>query len=233
MNHYSRLASACINNIRSGLAGYKHNPSLDRLQVEDELIWTRQKLIKTYLIKGNLDIKEILNSIRCINVDCLPIERCPCGLDPCGDELPHFEIPQVFTDLSVGSSVYYIGPTDMSDPFLWFTNVTTMKYSIYSRRGQKKARVFIDTTPNKNNMFDCFIFNAPLVKQVTVQAVFKDPRQMYEFGCCDDTFETDDLTTNMSFLDRECMDYIINKYIVYYRQMQQTQLPNDQSINRP
>ena len=34
-------------------------------------------------------------------------------------------------------------------------------------------------------MYDCFIFNAPLIKQVSVVAIFKDPRQLENFGCCD------------------------------------------------
>lgn len=232
MNHYGRLASACINNIRAGLAGYQHNLSLDRLQVEDELIWTIQKLVKNYMMKGVLPLKELMLTIPCIDVDCESIERCKCN-GTCGEAMAHFVIPQVYTDMGNGSTIKYIGSTDMSQPFLWFTDPVTMKYSVYSRRGKKLPRVYVDTTPNSNNFYDCFLFNAPLVKQVTVQAVFKDPRQAYERGCCEDTFETDDLTHNMSFLDREAMDYVVSKYLVYYRQMMQQARPNDQAINRP
>lgn len=232
MNHYGRLASACINNIRAGLAGYQHNPSLDRQQVEDELIWTIQKLIKNYMMKGQLPIKELMLTIPCIDIDCKEIERCRCN-STCGTPMAHFTIPQVYTDMGNGSMIHYVGSTDMQQPFLWFTDPITMKYSVFSRRGKKIPRVYIDTTPNMENFYDCFLFNGPLIKQVTVQAVFKDPRQAFERGCCEDTFECDDLTTNMSFLDREAMDYVTSKYLVYYRQMMQQDRPNDQALNRP
>lgn len=215
------------------MAGYQHNPSLDRLQVEDELVWTIQKLVKNYLMKGSIPLKELALTIPCIDIDCLSIERCKCNADGCGEPMAHFEIPQVYTDMGNGSTIRYIGSTDMSTPFLWFTDAITMKYSTYSRRGKKTPRVYVDTTPNFRNFYDCFLFNAPLVKQVTVQAVFKDPRQVYDNGCCEDTLESDDLTTNMSFLDREAMDYVVSKYLVYYRQMMQQARPNDQAINRP
>jgi hypothetical protein len=46
----------------------------------------------------------------------------------------------------------------------------------YRRRGKHKPFVYIDTTPNERGMYDCFIFNAPLIKEVSVVAIFKDPR---------------------------------------------------------
>lgn len=233
MNHWGQLASAVINNIRAGLAGYQHNPSLDRQQVEDEIVWTQQKLIKDYMAKGLLPIKEFMLTLNCINVDCKDLERCRCWADGCGKPIAHFQIPQVYTDLGNGSTIRYIGTTDMMRPFLWFTDVLTMKYSVYSRRGKKIPRVYVDTSPNENNFFDCFIFNAPLIKQVTVQAVFKDPRQAFERGCCEDIYGMDDLRHNMSFLDREAMDYVTSKYLVYYRQFQTQARPNDQAYNRP
>jgi len=38
--------------------------------------------------------------------------------------------------------------------------------------------VYIDTTPNANGMYDGFIFNAPLLKSISIIAIFKDPRQL-------------------------------------------------------
>lgn len=233
MNHYGRLASAVINNVRAGLAGYQHNPSLDRKQVEDEIVWTQQKLIKQYLMKGILPLKELMLTIRCIQVDCKDLERCKCWADGCGRLYAHFEIPQVYTDMGNGSTIRYVGTADLLEPFQWFTDAVTFRYSQYSRRGNNKPKVFIDTSPNENNFYDCYIFNAPLVKTVAVQAIFKDPRQAFERGCCEDTEISDDLITNMSFLDREAMDEVTRKLITYYRQLQTVERPNDQQYNRP
>jgi hypothetical protein len=43
-------------------------------------------------------------------------------------------------------------------------------------RGKDKPYVYIDTTPNENNMYDAFVFNAPLLKRLSVVAIFKDLR---------------------------------------------------------
>lgn len=233
MNYYSKMASAVVNNIRSGLVGYHHNPTLSRDQVEDELIWTRMKLIKDYILKGIIPIKELMLTMRCIDVDCKDLDRCRCSNNGCGVPIAHFEIPQVFTDMGNGATIRYVGTTDMMKPFNWFTDLTTMKYSQYGRRGQSIPRVYIDTSPNENNLYDCFIFNAPLIKQVTVQAIFKDPRQIYLFDCCDDTFSSWDLTTNLSFMDKEIMKVVTNDYINYYKRLREPVQPNDQAINKP
>jgi len=54
--------------------------------------------------------------------------------------------------------------------------VTPLRNHKYRRRGKDKPYVWIDTTPNENNMYDCFIFNAPLLSAVSITAIFKDPR---------------------------------------------------------
>jgi hypothetical protein len=46
----------------------------------------------------------------------------------------------------------------------------------YRKRGQNKPYVWIDFAPNSEGMLDCFIFNAPMLKQISVIGIFKDPR---------------------------------------------------------
>nr|DAR62391.1 MAG TPA: hypothetical protein [Bacteriophage sp.] len=38
-------------------------------------------------------------------------------------------------------------------------------------------------------MIDGYIFNAPLLKMISVVAVFKDPRQLEGFGCCEELYD--------------------------------------------
>jgi hypothetical protein len=49
-------------------------------------------------------------------------------------------------------------------------------------------------------MLDCFLFNAPLLEQVSVVGVFKDPRQLTKYSCCNNQ-ELVGPDTNMSFID--------------------------------
>jgi len=91
-------------------------------------------------------------------------------------------------------------------------------------RGNKKPFIYIDPTPNKNNMYDGYVFNAPMLEQISISAIFKDPRQLEQFSCCTDDLEKD----NMSALTTEIKDALIRKYVTYYRQYQQPPVQNDQ-----
>ena len=86
-------------------------------------------------------------------------------------------------------------------------------YHQYRKRGRNKPYVYIDVTPNENNMYDCFIFNAPLIKQVSVVAIFKDPRQL----------------ENFTFINTEIKKRLTEKKLRYYRQMAAPITPNDQT----
>lgn len=101
-----------------------------------------------------------------------------------------------------------------------------MLYHKYRRRGTNKPYVLVDYTPNSNGMNDVYIFNAPLIKQVSVVGVFKDPRQLEEYGCCDDI--NDD---NMSFINNEIKKRVTESKIRYYRQLAAPLKPNDQTYN--
>ena len=86
---------------------------------------------------------------------------------------------------------------------------------------KNKPFVYIDTTPNENNAYDCYIFDAPLLERVSIIAVFKDPRQVEDYACCELT-EAD----NMSFIATEVKKRLIEKKLRYYRQLYPQPMPN-------
>ena len=119
--------------------------------------------------------------------------------------------------------IVYLGTTDRQSNFLYYTSVNSFNYyRKYRKRGKNKPYVFIDIAPNENGMLDCYLFNAPLLKQVSIVAVFKDPRQLEQYGCCQDL--TDD---NFSFINAEIKKRVTEKKIRYYRQLAPPNLPND------
>lgn len=220
---YDKLASMIRNNLVSGLQGYHHNSSINLEQIKDDIIITRLQIIKEYSLKGILPVKDLLLAINCIDVDCKSLERCKCNSDGCETIVAHFEIPQLLNDYG-SQAIDYIGTTDRQIPFVWYTSATAFRYSKYRKRGKNKPKVYIDTTPNENGMYDCFIFNAPLIKQVSVVAIFKDPRQLERYGCCQPL--NDD---NFTFLNKEIESRLSKELIYYYRQLAMPNLPNDQS----
>lgn len=223
---YSKLASAIINDVYSGLAGLHHNISMSQEQLEDEIIAMRLQVIKEYQLKGILPLKDLLLSINCIPVDCKDLERCPICKPGTKTPNAHFEIPQIMTEFG-DNSIAYLGTVDRQRAFTtYITPDFTNNYQQYRKRGQQTPYVYIDPTPNENNMYDGYIFNAPLLKMISIVALFKDPRQLEGYGCCDTLFEEG--KENYTFIDTEVKNRLTNLKIKYYRQLHMPNLPNDQ-----
>lgn len=222
---YEKLSSAIINDIDAGLRGFHNNMSLSREQIEDEIVNTRLQVIKEYQLKGIAPINDLMLSINCIKIDCKDIERCsPCREAGMGTPTMHFEIPQLVTDYGT-DSIAYIGSSDRQNPFMfYFSTYQWNYYHKYRKRGKNKPYVYIDITPNENGMYDCFVFNAPLMKRISVVGIFKDPRQLEEYGCCEE-LEND----NFTWINNEIQNRIVSQKIKLYRQLAPPNLPNDQA----
>lgn len=225
--YIDKLASAIKNDILSGLRGYHSNLSMNLEQLKDEIIEERLQVIKEYSLKGILPLKDLYISINCVPVDCnTSLERCGCNeTGDCNTIVPHFEIPQIVNDYGL-QSIEYIGSIDGQFPFVYYTSPKSFKNRKYRKRGKDKPYVWIDTTPNKNGMCDCFIFNAPLLNQISITAIFKDLRQLKNYSCC-----TNISDGNLSFIDTEVKKRIIDKKIKYYRQLQPSLQPNIQQYS--
>lgn len=224
-NHIEKLASAIRNDIVSGLRGYHTNMSMSLEQLQQDIIDERLQILKEYSLKGIIPFKDLYLSINCIQVDCKNIERCKCNqYDKCSDPpIAHFEIPQILCDYG-NMAIDYIGSVDRQLPFIFYTSSTAFRYHKYRKRGKNKPYVWIDTTPNENGMYDCFIFNAPLLSQVSITAIFKDPRQLENYSCCVDLQDE-----NFTFIDNEIKRRLTEKKVRYYRQLAAPLQPNDQT----
>lgn len=215
-----KLADAIYNDVVSGLQGYHHNPSISMEQLEDDVVDERLQILNEHFLKGNLPIKDLVTAVNCIPVDCKDLERCRCRESIGTTPTAHFEMPQVFNN-----NIEYIGSIDRQLPFLFYTSSYQWNfYHKFRKRGKNKPFVYVDTSPNENGMYDAYIFNAPMIKQISVVAIFKDPRQLENYACCSDL--DDD---NFSFLNNEIKRRLTEKKLRYYRQLAMPPLPNDQS----
>lgn len=220
MAYYDKLTSAIYNDIVSGLQGYSSNPTISLEQLADDITDERLQIIKEYSLKGLMPKKDLLMSINCIPVGCKNIESCRCKNFEGGTPTFHFEIPQILTEFDGG--IEYIGSIDKQNSFVWYTSPTQLKYHQYRKRASRRPYVYIDITPNENNMYDCWIFNIPMIKKISVIGVFKDLRQLEDYGCCFDV-------NNMTFVDAEIKKRLTEKKIKYYRQLAAPILPNNQA----
>lgn len=187
------------------------------------IIQERMNLLFQYRQKGINRLDDLYVSINCIPIDCQPISKCSCGKHLCSEpEIPHFEIPQLYLDPDM-KSIKYIGSPDKMNPFSVYTSPISLNNQKYKRRGKRKPIVFIDTTPNKNGFYDGFIFNAPLLEMLSITAVFKDPRQLSKFNCCNEA-----LNETLNSLDQEIVEHLTEKIIRWYKQGAMPILPNNQ-----
>lgn len=227
-NQIQKLASAIRNDVVSGLKGYHTNMSMSMEQLEQEVVDERLQVLKEYSLKGILPVKDLYISINCIPIDCKDIERCSICSSNNNEGTPtaHFEIPQTLNDYGA-LSIDYIGSTDRQLPFAYYTSINTLRQHKYRKRGKSKPYVWIDTTPNENGMYDCFVFNAPMLDSVSISAIFKDVRQLEQFACC-----TEQSDSNFTFIDNEVKKRLIEKKLRYYRGYSPSVTPNDQQYTQ-
>ena len=228
--YIEKLASQIRNDIVSGLRGYHQNLSMNMEQLQDEVVACRLSIINDLHNKGILPIKDLLVAINCIDVDCKSLERCSCGKQSDGDTITaHFQIPQIVTTYGK-QAINYIGSTDRQNKFTVIMSLSELQNKKYKRSGLHKPYVWIDFAPNENGMLDCFLFNAPFVNQISIVAVFKDPRQLNRYSCCN-TDELNGPDVNNSFIDQLIKDKLTKEKLYYYRQAAAPVLPNNQQYN--
>lgn len=180
----NKIASAILNDLWGGNLIPLSNRSLISLeQIEDEVIEERSSIIREWYSRNVLNKHDLALAINCVEVDCKDPNKCPCKGLP-GKTIQHFEIPQLMDGLG-RDAILYIGSTDRTTSYRVYFNLEAVKYQKYRRRDINKPYVYIEKTPNEHNMYDGWIFNAPFVKHIAVIGIFKDPRQLEGFGCCD------------------------------------------------
>ena len=216
----SKLASAIYNDVVGGLANITSTPTISMEQLEQDVVDERLQIIKEYAFKNLVPRNDLMMSMNCIDVDCKSLDKCPCGTSYTPPQL-HFQIPQLVNDFGA-DAVEFIGSIDKQNFFKVYTS-TAFQYHKFLKRGADRPYVYIETTPNENNLYDAWIFGAPLIKKIAVIAIFKDPRQLIDFDCC----RNDDLD-NYSFISTEIKKRLTEKKLRYYRNFANNQTPNNQ-----
>lgn len=162
----------------------------------------RLSVLKEYQLKGILPLNDLLHAINCIPVDCKDLERCPECAKYDATPQAHFEIPPLVTDFGL-DVIAYLGSPDRQNSFTYYYSSNyTNRFHKYRKRGKNKPYVFIDLAPNEHGMLDCYIFNAPLIKTISIVALFKDMRQLCDYSCVGNLDDMD----KMTFIDNEVKD---------------------------
>lgn len=219
-----KLKSAIYNNVMSGLSGAAVDAPFTLEQIEDGIVQERMTIIKEYALKNLIPLNDLMYSIRCIKVDCESLDRCVCSPIQ-RKKLKHIEIPQIFSEF-MAESISYAGSTDGQYDYKVYIDETYKNHK-FKRRGVDKPYMWVDMTPNKNNMLDAFIFNAE-PKEMLLRLIPKDIRQLEKYACCNEALQLD----NITFIDTEIEKRLTEKYLRYYRQTAIPPTPNDQTVKK-
>lgn len=213
----NQIASAIINDLFSGnLVSLSNRAMISQEQIEDECIEARCAIIKDWYLKNMLNLGDMMVAINCVEVDCKDQNKCSCMSSLANAKMAkHFEIPQLMPGLGV-DALAFVGSTDRSHAFKVYYNLEAIKYQQhyqkYRKRPNNKPFVYIEKTPNENGMYDCWIFDAPFVQYIAVIGIFKDPRQLEKYNCCDDIDYLE-----MGAISNEIKNRILQKKIQLYR----------------
>ena len=213
----NQIASAIINDLFSGnLVSLSNRSMISQDQIEDEVLETRSAVIKDWYLKNMLNLSDMMVAINCIEVDCKDQNKCSCMSSLANAKMAkHFEIPQLMPGLGA-DALMFVGSTDRSNAFKVYYNLEAIKYQQhyqkYRKRPNLKPFVYIEKTPNENGMYDGWIFNAPLVQYIAVIGIFKDPRQLEQYNCCNDIDYLE-----MGAISNEIKNRILQKKIQLYR----------------
>ena len=217
------ISSAIFNDVTSALAGANSNPAMDIYQLQDEVVAERERVILDWWKRGILQKGDLLTTISCINVDCNDPSKC-CN-NKAKNKKKHFEIPQLINGIGE-DAIYWIGSADRKQPYSVYYSPIQASYHKYNKRKANKPYVYIEKSPNKNGMYDGWIFNLPYVKTITVIGIFRDPRQLERLGCdgnCDNT------SSDFGSISREVQSRLTKEKIYYYRQILEPPHRNDQT----
>ena len=213
----NQIASAIINDLFSGnLVSLSNRAMISQDQIEDEVIETRNAVIKDWYLKNALNLSDMMVAINCVEVDCKDQNKCSCISSLANAKMAkHFEIPQLMPGLG-SDALMFVGSTDRSNAFKIYYNLEAIKYQQYYKKYRKKSNpkpfVYVEKTPNENGMYDCWIFDAPFVQYIAVIGIFKDPRQLEKYNCCNDTEYLE-----MGAISNEIKNRILQKKIQLYR----------------
>ena len=213
----NQIASAIINDLFSGnLVSLSNRAMISQDQIEDEVIETRNAVIKDWYLKNALNLSDMMVAINCVEVDCKDQNKCSCISSLANAKMAkHFEIPQLMPGLG-SDALMFVGSTDRSNAFKIYYNLEAIKYQQHYQKYRKKSNpkpfVYVEKTPNENGMYDCWIFDAPFVQYIAVIGIFKDPRQLEKYNCCDDIEYLE-----MGAISNEIKNRILQKKIQLYR----------------
>lgn len=217
----TQIASAIYNNVMSGLRSTT-NIAFSIEQLEQEVVNTTPSLILQLSGKMKFNPEEFAQTTNVLQLDT---ETLPArAFNNQYIAVAHTRLPRISPTFG-NRSVIYAGPADMS---LNMTKYFDDSYTIhdYSFVTSQRPYVFFDMSVTKDGEIDAYFFNIGTLEKVIVKAVFEDPLAIYGGSLL--AAELVEYPAPNSLVEM-IIDTLTNKYIEYYRKLNQGYQPNTQT----
>jgi hypothetical protein len=224
----NELASAIRNHVADGLKGVT-NISFSKQQIIDEAFLLRAKFILEREMVAKFDINQYTQHLPKIFVDCKDVSRA-CVIKAYRSE-GYMRIPAPAT-LQSKNPITYFGTLDLRTRFkVYYSKADALTHQ-YRYKTSCRPYILVDlATKDSTGYVDAYFMlrgnNYKMIEWLTLDAVFSDPRVVFEFTGDDDT----DFPAPPE-LQKAIIDTLSNEYINYYRKLNHMAEPNLQtSIN--
>lgn len=171
MASLNQLASIIQNTINGGYGVINENIHIN--QIKDEIVLTSRRLLDEYRRQGFFNPAEInamYQRLDCVELFCRPLTECCEGIVS-NRKVLYAKIPNII-------DIRYIGTIEYDTQF-----TISYQYNIKSigvgRFTKNKPIAWI------RGSNEIILFNPPTydIKYLSIDALFQDPREIYEFSC--------------------------------------------------
>lgn len=218
-----QIATSVRNNVVDGLKGVDVT-SFSIEQLEDEILLATPALLVQFASNGLINMAAINQRIDGVEIECKDLSsNCAVDSETCA---PHFEIPTL--NLSAATPITYLGTMDGAFTFKVYTD-RDYRFHKYRLATAKSPYAWVSTTSNADGFFDVYLFNMGKyenLKFISITALFDNP---YDLLSTDYYAQFSSSEYYAPYIIQSALiDSMTQKYIKYYRQLQQAPRPNTQ-----
>lgn len=215
----NQISSAILNDLHSGLKGATINVNISVEQIEDEVITTRNMLLKQQSLNGIANLRNHYVNINCIPLECEDVSDCCEGFS--------FHTAKTFTiprPIDILNSVAYIGTIDKKKSFKVYFD-ESYAYHQHNRLIKDRPYVWLNLASLKDGVIKGYLFNSS-VKKISISLIPEDFRTINN---CNVECEERDVVIASSMIE-EIKQVLLNKYVKLYRTNQPIiNIPNTQT----
>ena len=223
---HNEIASTIRNRVADGLSGNISNQALSVEQLLEEIDLARADFAHKYALTPKLDPKFMMQEIDILKIECRNLSE-DCFIKSPGEGVASVKVPKVMPIFGE-SGVQYLGLVNMQEAFAVYYHPEDIRNHKVRIRTSRRPYAWIDTAPDSNDMHTIYFFNLGPhngLKYVKIRAIFEHPTRVH----IDNPNAADMEYPAPLHMQNAIIDALTEKYVRYFRQLNEVPVPNTQS----